>query len=196
MWNSSTELKKVLDAVRGRGFRQIVAVIGGDCLAEKASFLEGLLPETDALLIGGGLANTFLTARGGRVGSSPVEEDQLPAARAILRQAESLNTGIFLPIDTLAANELTPAVKPSLEGAMALFGDKIAGDIGPRTVQLFENRIRMADALIWSGAMGAYRIPAFSEGTRRILTAVRGAGVPLICCGEDCEELLRFYSLS
>lgn len=150
----------------------LVAVLGGNVSETQMNSLERLLERADSLLIGGDLAIPFLKARGGKVGSSPWTAEQVQWASDMLEKARACGVKILLPLDVLAANEALPGIKPSLEGAMALFEDKIMMDIGPRTVQLYQNAILAAGTVFWGGDMGKCELPAFANGTNAIHQAI------------------------
>ena len=116
----------------------VVAVLGGAVTGDRIELAGRLLEVADTILIGGGPANTFLSVKGGRVGRSETAREKYGLAREILDRAAEKGVKIFLPVDVFAANEMSPHAKPSLEGAMALFEDQIAMDIGPRTTELWQ----------------------------------------------------------
>lgn len=168
----------------------VVAVLGGETAGKME--LAGRLSElADIILIGGGIANTFLRARGGRVGKSEVGDTGL--AREILERAAAGGAKVFLPVDVLAANTVSSGVQPSLEGAMALFDDKIAMDIGPRTITLFRNLILTAETVILSGSMGMYELAAFSGGTREILKAAAEAKGETLVFDSDTVRAIEYF---
>lgn len=171
----------------------VVAVIGGDADEEKFCLVDRLLEKADAILLGGGISAAFLKARGGKLGRSPLSSAQVERACALLEELERRGVKIFLPIDSLAANEISPNSKPSLEGAMALFEDKIPMDIGPRTVELFRNVILTAGTVIWNGPMGIFELPAFSSGTREIVHALAETKAGTIVCGGGSIEAAKRF---
>lgn len=172
--------------------RPIVALLGGSPFGEKYEQMAALPEIADSLLLGGGLANTFLIARGGHIGQSEWDEAHLPFAKELLAKATQRNVQVLLPIDARTANERRPDLKPSLEGAMALFDDKRVLDIGPRTVTLFSNILRMAGTVIWTGSMGVYELPNFESGTREIARACTQTQARLILCGGTAELARRY----
>ena len=176
--------------------RPYVAVLGGPAGGGKLEAMDGLLDWADAVVVGGGLAAPFLKARGGRLGQTPVADGAVLRAARLLEKARARGIRVFLPVDTLAANEAVPGVKPSLEGAMALFDDKIALDIGPRTVELFAGVIRRAGAVVWSGPMGMLELPAFGDGTRGVVKALAESNAVTIAAGEDSVRAAEESGLS
>ena len=176
--------------------RPVVVVMGGPSARERLELLETLLDQADAIVVGGGLATAFLKARGGKVGRAVLEDGTVPSAARLLERAEAAGVKVFLPVDTLAANEISPQARPSLEGSMALFDDKIAMDIGPRTVELFSNVIRRAGTVVWSGPMGILELPAFAEGTRGIARALAQSNGITIAAGEDTARAVEESGLS
>lgn len=169
--------------------RPFVAVLGGDKLSDRMDLMVDLLEQADAILVGGGMAYTFLKALGGKIGRSPFQPDLCPAALALLQRAKERGVKLFFPTDALAANERSPKIQPSLEGAMALFDDKIGMDIGPRTIALFRNVILAAGTVIWSGAMGEFEFPAFAKGTEGIAQAVAESNAVTVVCNGDSASV-------
>ena len=157
-----------------------VAVIGGHSSMDVMERLDRLVEELDTFAVCGEIANTFLAARGGRVGRSVVDADSLSVAAAILAKAEQRHVRVLLPIDALTANRIAPDVKPSLEGAMALFDDKIIGDIGPRTTELLANTILTAAVVYYRGPAGYADLEVFAAGTRKLQQALAASPAEII----------------
>ncbi len=173
--------------------RPYVAVLGGAAVGDRINQIDGLLDRVDTLVLGGGLANTFLKARGGKLGKSLFDPEKCALAAALLDKARARGVKVLLPVDTYAANEMSPHVKPSLEGAMALFEDKIGMDIGPRTAALFANAILTAGTVVWSGPMGMCELPQFERGTREIARAAAQTHADVfVCGGATAEAITRF----
>jgi len=186
----SGELER-LEQTLGKPSRSFAAVLGGAPTGGRIDMIDGLLDRVSALVLGGGLANTFLKARGGRIGSSLWDAEKLELAAALLEKAKRRGVKVFLPLDSLAANEMTTRYKPSLEGAMALFEDKIAMDIGPRTVEHFRNVILRADTVLWSGPMGVIELPDLRSGTRGVLQALADTRADTVVCGRDTAQAAK-----
>jgi phosphoglycerate kinase len=180
--------------------RPFVAILGGAKIAGKLETLRGLLERCDRVCLGGGMANTFLLARGIEVGDSLVEHDLLEEARVLLeRHGESLD----LPADVVVARELAPGGEARTVAATAVApGWKIL-DAGPETVEAFGARIRAAGTVFWNGPLGVFETPPFDAGTRALAEVVASAtagGVYTVVGGGDSvaaiEEAGRLADVS
>lgn len=185
-----------LEAAFTRFRAPLVAVLGGSASEEKLARVEQILPRASSLVIGGELANPFLKAKGARIGRSRWTQEQCERAAYLLEQAKNRGVKVYLPLDSLAANERSLAVKPSLEGASALFDDKIAMDIGPRTLTYFQNVLLRAGAVLWNGPMGVCELPAFSGGTREMARMIAASGAAAVVCGADSAAAVQSCGLS
>jgi len=153
--------------------RPFVAIIGGAKVSDKIDVIESLINKADSILIGGGMAYTFLRAQGQLTGKSLVEEDKIEIARAALAQAEAKGVRFLLPIDHVLADRFHGHAKTTLfAGSEAFPADLMALDIGPQTVKLFASVIANAETVLWNGPMGVFEFPAFAHGTNAIAKAV------------------------
>jgi phosphoglycerate kinase len=153
--------------------RPFVAIIGGAKVSDKINVIDNLLNKVDALLIGGGMAYTFLKAKGQEVGKSLVELDKLDIARQALAKAEAKGVRFLLPVDHILADKFAPDAQTEVfEGDGDFPADWMALDIGPRTASLFKKEIGTAETIIWNGPMGVFEMPAFARGTTGIAEAV------------------------
>ncbi|WP_026369670.1 phosphoglycerate kinase [Kallotenue papyrolyticum] len=176
--------------------RPFVTVIGGAKISDKIGVIDNLLGKVDALLIGGGMANTFLLAQGYRVGDSLVEPESVDTARALLRQAEERGVKLLLPVDVVIAdafdnnaNKRVVAVDQVPDGWRIL-------DIGPETIRRFSDEIKRAKTVIWNGPMGVFELPAFAEGTRAIAQALAEADAVTIVGGGDSVAAVEQMGLA
>jgi phosphoglycerate kinase len=176
---------KFLGQLLGDVERPFVALIGGAKVSDKIAVLENLLPRVDQLLIGGAMANTFLKAKGGRMGRSLVEDDKLALARAFLRKAEEAGVDVLLPRDAVAAAGVK-AESGRVVQAIAIPDDLAALDIGPETARGFADAISRAKTILWNGPMGVFESPPFAEGTFAVAKAIAGTkGVLSVVGGGD-----------
>ena len=152
--------------------RPFVALVGGAKVSSKAAVLDHLLPKVDSLLIGGGMAYTFLQARGVEVGGSLVEPDLVAAAGELLRRAGELGVELALPCDHVAAAAVSAAAAHAVTPHAAIPGGAVGVDIGPRTRALFQARIAAARTVMWNGPMGICELAPFAAGTRAVAQAV------------------------
>lgn len=155
--------------------KPLVAIIGGAKVSDKIGVIDNLLEISDAIIIGGGMAYTFLNAQGQKTGKSLVETDKLEVAKAALDKAKAKDVRFLLPIDHVLADKFAPDAKTTIhEGSGDFPADLMALDIGPKSVALFEAEIANARTIIWNGPMGVFEMPAFAKGTNAIAQFVAG----------------------
>ena len=165
---------KFLGQLLGDVERPFVTIIGGAKVSDKIGVLENLLARVDQLLIGGAMANTFLKAKGGKMGRSLVEDDKLALARSFLKKAEDANVDVLLPRDVVAAAG-TKSESGRVVQAMAVPEDLAALDIGPDTARGFADAIARAKTILWNGPMGVFESEPFAAGTMAVAQAVAAA---------------------
>jgi len=149
--------------------RPFVAIIGGAKVSDKITVIENLLPKVDRLIIGGGMANTFLRAKGYATGSSLVEEDKVAVARDLLAKG---GDKILLPTDLVVAKEFKADADHKVVKANAIEEGWMALDIGPETAKAFGDVIKEAMTVVWNGPMGVFEMPAFARGTLAVAQAM------------------------
>ncbi|HHY26148.1 MAG TPA: phosphoglycerate kinase [Desulfitobacterium dehalogenans] len=152
--------------------RPFVAIIGGAKVSDKIGVIENLLNKVDALIIGGGMANTFLKAQGYDLGKSLVEADKLSLAQEILDKAQELKVDILLPQDVVAAKEFKADAPYRITTIQELTEDEMALDIGPESAGLFSEKIQKAQTIVWNGPMGVFEMEHFAKGTEKVAQAV------------------------
>ncbi len=153
--------------------KPFVAILGGAKVSDKIDVIDNLLNKADAIIIGGGMAYTFLNARGQQTGKSLVEADKIDVARAALDKAAKKGVRFLLPVDHILADKFAPDARTELFTGMGAFpADKMALDIGPATIELFAKEIAEARTVVWNGPMGVFEMPAFAEGTNAIAEVV------------------------
>jgi len=162
---------KFLGQLLGDVERPFVAIIGGAKVSDKIAVLENLLGRVNQLLIGGAMANTFLKAKGGKLGRSLVEDDKLAVARSFLKKAEEANVDVLLPRDVVAAAGIK-AESGRVVQAMAVPEDLAALDIGPETARGFADAISRAKTIFWNGPMGVFESEPFAAGTLAVAQAI------------------------
>ena len=170
----ANEIKNV-DRVLASPERPAVAVVGGSKVSSKIIILERLLDRVDALLIGGGMAFTFLKAQGAEVGSSLVEDEHLETARQIMNSAQEKGVEIHLPSDVVAADRFAPDAKTLVVASNAIPKDWMGLDIGPETIAAYAGVVGRAKTLLWNGPMGVFEMDAFAAGTRELGEAIARA---------------------
>ncbi|WP_396276782.1 phosphoglycerate kinase [Glutamicibacter creatinolyticus] len=191
----ATEVK-VLKTLTEAPKRPYVVVLGGSKVSDKLAVIDNLLGKADQLLIGGGMAFTFLKAQGHAVGGSLLEEDQVATCQEYLSRAEKLGCDIIIPTDVVVAEKFDAQAAHEVLDAdkieQASFGANGLGlDIGPKTAELFASYITSANTVFWNGPMGVFEIPAFAEGTRRVAGALAESEAFSVVGGGDSAAAVR-----
>jgi len=162
-----------------------VAILGGAKVSDKIAVIDSLIDRVDALLIGGAMAFTLLAADGGRVGRSLVEEDRFDDVRAASSKAKDRGVLIELPVDVVAAGEVSATVPTRTVEARDIPDDLMGLDIGPRTVEAFARILADAKTILWNGPMGVFELEPFSAGTRGVAMAAAAADAFTVVGGGD-----------
>ena len=165
--------------------RPLVAILGGAKVSSKIGVINNLLDIADTIIIGGGMAYTFIKAMGGTVGTSLLEEDRLDYCKEMMAKAKEKGVKFLLPVDTLCAAEFSADATPELVDTMAIPDDRMGMDIGPKTIALFSDAVKDAGTVIWNGPMGVFEFPAFAEGTRALAKALAETDAITIVGGGD-----------
>ena len=155
--------------------RPFTAILGGAKVSDKIEVVENLMKIADAMLIGGGMAYTFLKAKGLSIGKSLVENDKIELAKRLLSEAQQKNFKLLLPTDHLVAPELKPDAKATSCDVSATPSDQMGLDIGPKTIAAYVAEIAKAKTIVWNGPMGVFEMPAFAKGTLEVAKAVAAA---------------------
>jgi len=182
---------EALGRIFERPERPVAAVLGGAKVSDKLALVEHLLARVDTLLIGGGMAFTFLAALGYGVGRSLLEAERLEAARAILGRARSLGVRMRLPVDVVAASAPDSAEGIRTVGVREIPDDLMGLDVGPLTVVQFGAALQGAKTVVWNGPMGVFEKPAFAAGTLGLARAVAGCGAFSVIGGGDTIAAVR-----
>ncbi|HKZ53303.1 MAG TPA: phosphoglycerate kinase [Candidatus Acidoferrales bacterium] len=168
-----------------------VAIVGGAKVSDKIEVIENLMKLVDVLILGGGMAYTFLRAQGVAVGKSLVEEDKIELAKQLLSDAAARRVSLLLPQDHKVAEKIDPAAQPQVVGFKEIPDNLMALDIGPRSVEAFVGVIRKAKTIVWNGPMGVFECPPFAEGTMAVARAVANSGATSIVGGGDSIAALH-----
>jgi len=155
--------------------RPLAAIVGGAKVSDKILLLESLLDRVDTLIIGGGMAYTFMRARGGQVGASLVEEDRIGLAAALMDKADRRKVKLLLPEDSVIADRFAADAATRTVSSMDIPEGWMGLDIGPEARTAFSRAIGLSRTLIWNGPMGVFEMPAFAEGTKAVALAVAEA---------------------
>ena len=173
----------VLETVTTSARKPFIAILGGAKVSDKIGLIKNLLTKTDAILIGGGMAFTFLKAMGYAIGFSLVEEDYLKVADEIIEAAKTRGTRLLLPVDVMVTNEIKAGSSHRIVDIEEIPADQIGVDIGPKTIQAFEAEIAKANTIIWNGPMGVIEIVEFAEGTKSLARAIAARSGALTVAG-------------
>ena len=186
---------EVLAEILSRPETPFVAVLGGAKVSDKIGVLRSLLGKCQDILIGGGMAYTFLKAKGIEVGRSLVDLEKVKDADLIMREASRKGTHLLLPLDHRVAREAKENVEVSIVPQDKIPPDYLALDIGPETIRLFEKSIRKAKTVFWNGPMGRFEIEDFAEGTRAIAKISAESGAKVVVGGGDSIAALQKMGL-
>ena len=179
--------------------RPFAAVLGGAKVSDKVKVLENLVSKCDTFCIGGGMANTFLVARGYTVGKSLLEPDRVEDAKRILADAEARGVTFVLPTDVVVAKEVTRGAERKVVQANKVPNSWSIVDAGPNTIRAFEEALQPARTILWNGPLGVFEIPTFGDGTRamaRFLAARADEGVTTVVGGGDSVAALDQLGLA
>ena len=167
--------------------KPFVAILGGAKVSDKIPVITNLMHKVDSLIIGGGMAYTFLKALGEQVGKSLVEEDKIELARQLLQEAKTRKLKFLLPVDHVAADKIDINTHvQKIDQGQAIPAEMMALDIGPKTVEIFSEEISRARTIVWNGPMGVFEVAPFAKGTFAVAKAVAdNAGATTIVGGGD-----------
>jgi len=171
--------------------RPLVAVIGGAKVSGKLEVLENIIGKVDSLLIGGGMAFTFLKARGYEIGDSLVEDDLIETAKAVMEKATTKGVQVVLPVDCVIAQEVKTGVPTQTVSVQNIPKGWRGLDIGPETVKAFAEVIKRSKTVVWNGPMGVFEIPEFEKGTFAIADCIANASVMSVVGGGDSVAALK-----
>ena len=169
--------------------RPMVAILGGAKVADKLKVIDNLLEKCDTLIIGGGMAYTFLKAQGLEVGKSLVDDEKIDYCKEMMAKAEKLGKNLYLPIDTTVAdgfpNPIDAEIEVSVVAADAIPADKEGLDIGPATCEKFAEAVKTAKTVVWNGPMGVFENPILAKGTIAVAQALADTNATTIIGGGD-----------
>jgi phosphoglycerate kinase len=172
--------------------RPFVAILGGAKVSDKIGVIRNLLDKVDALIIGGGMAYTFLKAQGEPVGKSLVEADKIDLARDLLKEAKNHKVKFLLPTDHVVAEKIDPNAIVQTVASGHIPANLMALDIGPRTIEAFSDEISRAATILWNGPMGVFEVAPFAKGTFKVARAVaENVGATSIVGGGDSVSAVK-----
>ena len=176
--------------------RPFVAILGGAKVSDKIGVIENLLTKVNAIIIGGGMAFTFLRAKGYEVGKSLLEEDKVNLAKELIHKAKESGVALVLPVDVVVADEFKNDTNFKTVPADKIPSDMMGLDIGQETVELFESVIKEAKTVVWNGPMGVFEMDNFNKGTYAIARAMVESGAITIVGGGDSASAVEKAGLA
>lgn len=171
--------------------RPYVVVLGGSKVSDKLGVIANLLSKADKLIVGGGMAYTFLAAKGYEVGTSLLEKDQIDTVKGYIETAEKNGVELLLPIDTVVAPFFGADAPATVVPSTEIPADQMGLDIGPKTRELFADAIKSAKTVVWNGPMGVFEFPAFAEGTKAVAKAMSESDAFSVIGGGDSASAVR-----
>ncbi len=171
--------------------RPFVAILGGAKVSDKIGVIDNLLDKADTIIIGGGMAYTFIKAMGHDVGASLLEEDKVAYAAEMMKKASARGVMLVLPVDTVVADRFAADAEAKTVDVKEIPAGWMGLDIGPESVRLFAAAIRSAGTVVWNGPMGVFEFDRFAEGTRAVARAVAESGAVSIVGGGDSAAALE-----
>ena len=171
--------------------RPFVSIVGGSKVSGKLEALHNLVPKVDKIIIGGGMAFTFLKALGYEIGNSLVEEDLIPEAVKIMEEAKQLGVKLYLPVDVVAAEAFNAEAIAKIVTVQEIPKDWMGLDIGPASALLFSEALQDANTILWNGPMGVYEMDKFAKGSTKISHAVASSFATTVVGGGDTADLVR-----
>ena len=187
--------QKAFDNVLKNPVRPYVVVLGGSKVSDKLGVINNLISKVDKLLIGGGMAFTFLKAQGFEVGDSLLEVDRIDEVKQLIKTAQEKNVEIVLPVDVLISKELDGSAPVSVVDAHQIPVGQKGLDIGPKTSELFATKIRDAKTVVWNGPMGVFEVNAFASGTKTVAQALANSDAYSVVGGGDSAAAIRLLGL-
>ncbi|MGL4981461.1 MAG: phosphoglycerate kinase [Treponemataceae bacterium] len=190
---------KYLDPMVSNPAKPMIAIIGGAKVSSKIAVLESLLKNASALIIGGGMAYTFLKAQGHTIGKSLVEDDFIQTAKDLLKSASEKNVKIILPLDHLCSADFSPEAKAVAIDALDIPADLMGMDVGEKTVEVYTKEILAAKSIVWNGPVGVFEFDAFSKGTEKLAYLVAQAtdkGAISVVGGGDSVAAVNKFKLA
>jgi len=173
--------------------RPLVAIVAGSKVSTKLTILRALAAKVDTLIVGGGIANTFVLAAGGRIGKSLAEPDLVGEARAILK---AFPGKVPIPVDVVCAKRFAADATPTIKATGDVADDDLILDIGPRSIAMLERSIAEAGTIVWNGPVGVFEFDAFSAGTRAIAAAIAGSPAFSIAGGGDTVAAISAFGIT
>ncbi len=187
---------EALETALGNPARPLVAVVGGAKVSTKLSVLENLLAKVDQLIVGGGIANTFLLAAGLPVGKSLHEPGMVDVARRLLARSREIGVAVPIPVDVVVAREMSAAAEANVKAVADVAPDDVILDVGPDTAKQYAKIVMDAGTVFWNGPLGVFEFDQFGEGTRVLAQAIAHSRAFSIAGGGDTLAAIDKYGVS
>ena len=175
--------------------RPFAAVLGGSKVSSKISVIDNLLDKVDILIIGGGMAYTFVKAQGGKIGKSLLEDDYLDYCKKMFDKAKEKNVKLLIPVDTVVAKEFSNDVPNHIVKVDEIPDDEMGLDIGPETIKLYIDAIKVAKTILWNGPMGVFEMSNYEKGTVELAKAMGDLDAITIIGGGDSAAAVKQFGL-
>lgn len=176
--------------------RPLVAIVGGSKVSTKLSILQSLATKVDQLVVGGGIANTFMLAKGLNIGKSLAEPDQVEKAKAVMEMMEKRGAGVPIPTDVVVAKEFSATAAPTAKKATEVAEDEMIFDIGAETAQTLADIIAKAGTIVWNGPVGVFEFDSFAAGTEKISRAIAESEAFSIAGGGDTLAAIAKFNIA
>jgi phosphoglycerate kinase len=176
--------------------RPMVAIVGGSKVSSKLVVLESLAKRVDQLIVGGGIANTFMAAAGLPIGKSLAEPDLVDTAKQLIQETNARGASIPIPVDVVCGKEFAPDAAATLKGAKDVGPDDMIFDVGPKTMALFADILRKAGTIVWNGPVGVFEFDQFGDGTRALARAIAQSDAFSIAGGGDTLAAVAKYGVA
>jgi phosphoglycerate kinase len=176
--------------------KPLIAIVGGSKVSTKLTVLKSLSEKVDQLIVGGGIANTFIAAAGYSVGKSLYEADLIPEAQALMAAAKAVGADIPVPVDVICAKEFSETAVATVKSVADIAEDDMVLDIGPETAKLYAQLLTTAGTIVWNGPVGVFEIEQFSQGTRLLAQAIAESPAFSLAGGGDTLAAIDKYAIN
>jgi len=190
------EIKFLHDELLENPKKPLIAILGGAKVSDKIGVVKKLLEKVDTLIIGGGMAYTFLKAQGKKIGSSICEDDQLETARAIIADAKKRGVNLLFPDDYVVADKFDNDANQKIVSPDGIENGWMGMDIGPKTIEKFSKSLKGAGTIFWNGPLGVFELPNFAKGTMEVAKAVADSGAVTVIGGGDSVSAINQSGLA
>jgi phosphoglycerate kinase len=175
--------------------RPLVAIVAGSKVSTKLTILQALSSKVDGLIVGGGIANTFMLAAGLKIGKSLAEPDLIDQAKAVIEAMKARGAAVPIPVDVVCAKTFSASAEATVKAAADVADDDLILDIGPQTAALLAEQLKTAGTIVWNGPVGVFEFDAFSHGTEAIARAIAASSAFSIAGGGDTLAAIAKYGI-